>query len=210
MMRLISFLGFFIFSLVFCTAECLSSSIDNAYLPSRDISIYKNIKTIDGVSVAVDIFDTAKIKQTFGVDLIRKKIQPLYVIIQNKSSSRHWFSKAGSDKTFIPSGEVPRMVYEGVFSRFLKGGTFGMLKWPFLVPGAMIDKGKSGIITRRIKNKASLEEIPDVYIEPGGEIQGMMFVSVKPDNKIVIKVTSSQNLKKKEFTFEKERGVNAK
>jgi hypothetical protein len=62
--------------------------------------------TEDGIHVSAAVPSVKESRAIFGVDLVKKKIQPLWLEIENKSDHRWWFLPTGLDSEYFSPLEV--------------------------------------------------------------------------------------------------------
>lgn len=79
-----------ILAVVFGLAGCASTkSIELVQMPQRDADLYPWAQQRAGVVLAVDeIVDPARLRQYFGVDLLKENLLPVSVIVSNHSQHR--------------------------------------------------------------------------------------------------------------------------
>lgn len=76
--------------LAFTAAGCAHRGVELVELPLRDADLYPNSYTNGAVTVAVDeIEDAERSKHYFGVDLTKKGILPVIVVISNHSDTQY-------------------------------------------------------------------------------------------------------------------------
>ncbi len=76
-------------------------SFNEAALRERAISVTK-----DGIRVSAAVPSQEESRAIFGVDLVKKKIQPLWLEVENKTDHRWWFLPTGLDAEYFSPLEV--------------------------------------------------------------------------------------------------------
>jgi len=171
-------------------------------LPSKDIFTYSNIQEKNGLNVAADILDTRKTKQIFQFNLQSKDIQPIYIIIDNRSDQTYEFSKANLNKNCLSSQEVADKCK---FSTAARAGTYGVIGifiWPFLIP-AVIDGIGSASANRKIEDDYAYKEIEGkARILPNGMLTGIVFVEkMKPGETFTMRLINVETNALELFSF---------
>ncbi len=81
------------------------------------------------VSVEVERYAADETQAIFGADLLRHGIQPLSLLIDNRSPQAYVFQKANVDDHYLPAAEVAKVAYENL----VVGGTHKLF-WAGLLP----------------------------------------------------------------------------
>ena len=76
--------------------------------PFNDVALRDRAisETKDGIHVSAAVPSVEESRAIFGVDLVKKKIQPLWLEIENKTDQRLWFLPTGLDSEYFSPIEV--------------------------------------------------------------------------------------------------------
>ena len=129
-----------------------------------------------GVTVEVQLIDAEQTANIFGVDLLRKGVQPLLVKIHNDSARRYQFKKSQVDAQYIPAAEAAKQAYDNPVA---VGGRV-VARTLFLIP-RLIFKSRGTPQERPLLNaevQASFvrEEISDRDIRAKSSLAGLMYI----------------------------------
>ncbi|MDP8266440.1 MAG: hypothetical protein P9M07_05780 [Candidatus Aceula meridiana] len=130
-------------------------------LPSNYVEDYVDAVNLNSVSVAVKFFDYDEANEIFSCDMRGRGIQPVFIVIDNKSDVAYGFRKANVEASYVYAEEAAKkcarnqLVYAG--------------PWPPL--HVRIIK-----INDNIRKDYLAKEIVDVSVEPNSDISGVMFI----------------------------------
>ncbi len=76
--------------------------------PFNDVALRERAISVteDGIHVSAAVPSVEESRAIFGVDLVKKKIQPLWLEIENKTDHRWWFLPTGLDSEYFSPLEV--------------------------------------------------------------------------------------------------------
>ena len=129
-----------------------------------------------GVSVEVGVMSPEETSDIFGVDLIKRGIQPLMMTIRNGGAQTYRFRKADVDANYVPAAAVATHAYE---NPVVTGGRVaGWLLWhvPAFVFPSLQRGTRRPALRRDVRRDFAREEIADTEIGPGGVARGFMFI----------------------------------
>lgn len=129
-----------------------------------------------GLSVDVQALDAEHTRDIFETDLVAKGAQPLLIKIRNESGQTYRFRKADVDARYLPAAEAAKLSYENpvVIGGQALGRAIGFI--PGLIFKAPRKVPPRPILNRGVQESFVREEIADADIEPGGSLEGFMFV----------------------------------
>ncbi len=136
--------------------------------------------TREGVTVEVQVLGAEEVKDIFGTDLVRRRVQPLLVKIHNGASQPYTFHKSGMVPPYVPAAQAARVAFE---NPIVVGG--GLLKRGLGAVGRVILPVKKTAEERPVKNSElqamfMQEELRDGELKPGAETQGFVFTHALP------------------------------
>ncbi len=152
------------------------------------------------VRVEVERYAADEAAAIFGADLLRHGIQPLSLVIDNRSPQAYLFWKANVDDGCLPAAEVAKVAYENL----VEVGAHGLL-WTALLPANVLRMVKKSV---HKTTKASLagpptnqdiqadfvrREIADTTVGPNSSLAGYLFIHLlKPGSHITVKLINAQ------------------
>ena len=153
--------------------------------------------TREGVTVEVQVLSAEEVKDIFGTDLVRRRVQPLLVKIHNGASQPYTFHKSGMAPPYMPAAQAARAAFE---NPIVVGG--GLLKRGLGAVGRVILPVKKTAEERPVKNSELQamfvqEELRDGELKPGADAQGFVFTrALPPDQPLVVSLinTATQQL----------------
>ena len=158
-------------------------------LPSNYVEDYANSVKLKDVSVVVKFFDCDDAKETFGCNMCTRKVQPVFILINNKSNVAYGFRKANIDSNYIYAEKAAKKCAR---NKIIHGGP-----WPPLY--VRIHK-----INDNIRKDYLAKEIVDVYVEPGRILSGVIFINpFKSGEKLNIPLINRKDGKRLVFEFQK-------
>ena len=148
-------------------------------LPSPYINDHPAPITQNGVSAAVEFLNYAKADSTFDCELTKKKVIPVFIVIDNKSSAAYGFRKADVDSSYLCAEEVAKKCARSTMGRLLGYGFLCLCPfvWIIFLPMVIGEMINCPTINSRMKNDYMTNEIADTTIAPNRSISGVMFVA---------------------------------
>lgn len=159
------------------TSGCASYKFGR--LPSPYIQDHAAPVTQKDVSMAVKFLNSAEANTTFDCELTKRKVIPVYIVIDNKSDVTYSFRKADVDSSYLPAEEVARKCARSTMGRVLSYGALGLIiiLWVVFIPMAIAEAINCPRINSQMRNDYITNEIADTTIAPSRSISGIMFVS---------------------------------
>ena len=152
------------------------------------------------VSVEVERYAADETQAIFGADLLRHGIQPLSLLIDNRSPQAYVFQKANVDAHYLPAAEVAQVAYENP----VQVGVHGLL-WTVLLPLRALrvlknyprKTGKASFVgpptNAEIQANFLKMEIADATVGPNGSLAGDLFIHpITPGSRITVKLINAQ------------------
>lgn len=135
----------------------------------------------DGVSLEVEFFDPDLSMSVFGVDLLRHHVQPLTLLIQNRSRQAYTFQKAQVHPHYIPAERAAAYAYVNPVEAGVHTTTWLPKVVLKSVAGVVFPKNRrlstpGPFMNEEIREHFIREEIPDAAIEPNGSLSGFVFI----------------------------------
>lgn len=148
-------------------------------LPSPYIMDHPNSITQKGVSVAVKFMSSSEADTSFDCEMAPRKINPVFIVIENKSNSTYGFRKADVDSSYLSAEEVARKCARSTMGRVLSYGALGLviILWIVFIPMAIAEAINCPRINAQMRNDYISNEIADATIGPGRSLSGSMFVA---------------------------------
>lgn len=148
-------------------------------LPSPYINDHPAPITKEGVSVAVEFLHFTKADSTFDCELTKKKILPVFIVIDNKSDIAYGFRKSDADSSFLCAEEVSKKCARSTMGRMLGYGFLALcpFTWIIFLPMFIGEMINCPTINARMKNDYMINEIADTTVGPSRSISGIMFIS---------------------------------
>ncbi len=172
-------------------------------LPTKDIYAYSNRQEQEGLMVAVKFLESAEIKAIFQRDMRSKGVDPVFVIIDNRSKNAYNFAKSMVNKNTYSPEEVAKMCGFSTVGRATSYGVAGLLIWPLLIP-AVVDGVGSSQANARMKDDYCYKEIQDERIMSNGLLSGILFLAqMKPGEELSFRLQNVDNNETKLFSFKK-------
>lgn len=171
-------------------------------LPSKDVFTYDNKQEKNGLIAVADILDAKETKRIFQFDLQSKGVQPVYIVIDNRSTQTYEFSKANLNKNALSSQEVSEKCKFSTVGRATTYGVIGLFIWPFLIP-AVVDGVGSANANKKIEDDYAYKEINDkTRIAPNGMLTGIVFVEkMKPGENFDMRLLDVETSELALFSF---------
>lgn len=147
------------------------------------------------VSVEVQVLDAEHTKDIFDIDLIKKRVQPLFIKIHNASRQTYHFSKASVDTHYLPASLAAQAAYD---NPLLVGGR--VVKHTVTsIPKAMFEKShkkkdvKPALLNRETRAVFEKEEIADRDIKPKETLSGFLYLHpLAPHGHVTVTLTNIQ------------------
>ena len=174
-------------------------------LPSPYINDHPTPVTQQGVSVATEFLGCTKGDSTFDCELTKKKVTPVFIVIENKSEVAYNFKKTDVDPNHIPAEAVAKKCARSTMKRLLGYGFLVLCPyvWIIFLPMLIAEMVNCPSINSRMKNDYITNEIADTTIAPGRSVSGVMFVSLLSNGKSFnIPLTNKSTEEKLVFSFQ--------
>lgn len=172
-------------------------------LPSNDVFSYADRQEQEGVYVVAHFLDERESKQIFQFNLIQRDVQPVFLIIDNRSPHAIQFKKANINKSVMSADEVADKCKFSTVGRATGYGVAGLFLWPLLIP-AVVDGVGSAQANRRIEDDYLFKEIKDERILPNGLLNGIVFIPrTKEGEDFTIRLNNIDRNKIMLFSFKK-------
>lgn len=148
-------------------------------LPSPYINDHPDPVTQENVSVAVKFLSSTEADTTFDSEMTKRKISPVYIVIDNKSNVAYSFRKADVDSSYLSAEEVANKCARKTMARVLTYGVLGLIVilWIVFIPLAIAEMINSPRINAQMRNDYITNEIADTTIAPARSISGVLFVA---------------------------------
>ncbi len=148
-------------------------------LPSPYIQDQPNAITQNGVSAAVNFLSVSEALATFDCEMGPRKINPVFIIIDNKSNVAYSFRKADVDTSYLSAEEVAKKCARSTMTRVATYGILGLvvILWVVFIPMAIGEMINCPRINAQMRSDYLGNEIADTTIGPGRSISGVMFVA---------------------------------
>ena len=135
----------------------------------------------NGVSLEVEFFDPDLSVSVFGVNLLRHGIQPLTLLIQNRSQQTYTFQKAQVHARYIPAEQAAAYAYVNPVEATVHTTTWLPKVFMKSVAGVVFPKNRKlstpgPFMNEEIREHFAREEIPDAAIGPNGSLSGFVFI----------------------------------
>ncbi|MFA5336320.1 MAG: hypothetical protein WC324_05305 [Candidatus Omnitrophota bacterium] len=192
---------------VFCLVVSLflegCASYRGGLLPSKDVMNYEKKQVQKEVYVVADFLDTKETKQIFQFDLQSRGIQPVFIIMDNRSLVTYDFKKSDLNKQVMSSQEVADKCKFNTAGRATAYGVAGIFIWPFLIP-AVVDGVGSSEANRKIEDDYAFKELQDGRLTPNALMNGIVFVpKMKEGEDFTIRLKDMETFEILRFSFQK-------
>ncbi len=116
---------------------------------------------------------------TFDCEMGPRKINPVFIVIDNKSNSAYSFRKADVDTSYLSSEEVAKKCARSTMGRVASYGILGLIVilWVVFIPMAIAEWINCPRINAQMRSDYLGNEIADTTIGPSRSISGVMFVA---------------------------------
>ncbi len=170
-------------------------------LPSVDVESFKHSQDRDGLKVAVKFYDARESKKLFGVGCVAENFQPVYIVVDNRSSNSYDFKKRTINKGSAPAEEVADKCKFNTAGRAASYGVAGLIIWPLLIP-AVVDGTGSARANTRMEDDFVYKEIKDERVAPNGLLNGIVFLDkMKDGEELAIRFSNLDKDEIKLFSF---------
>lgn len=176
-------------------------------LPSPYINDHPSSVTQKDVSVAVDFLGSSQADSTFDCEMTKRKVSPVFIVIDNKSSVAYGFRKTDVDSSYLSAEEVAKKCARSTMGRVASYGILGLIVilWVVFIPMAIAEMINCPRINSQMRNDYLTNEIADTTIAPGRSISGVMFVApLQKGAKFNIPLIAKDRGEKIVFEFYKE------
>jgi len=148
-------------------------------LPSPYINDHPAPISQKDVSVAVEFLGYTQADSTFDCELTKRKVTPVFIVIDNRSNAAYGFRKADADSSYLPAEEVAKKCARSTMGRLLGYGFLALCPfvWIIFIPLVIAEMINCPTINSRMKNDYMTNEIADTTIGPNRSISGIMFVA---------------------------------
>ena len=172
-------------------------------LPSKDVMNYDNKQVQNNVYVVAKFLDTRETKQIFQFELQGRGIQPVFVVMDNRSPKTFDFKKSDINKQIISSQEVADKCKFSTVGRATTYGVVGLFIWPFLIP-AVVDGVGSSEANKKIEDDYAYKELQDGRLMPNALMNGVVFVpKMKEGEDFTIRLKDVDTNEILRFSFQK-------
>ena len=155
-------------------------------LPGEYIEDHPDSVRLGDVFAFAKIFDCTEAKSTFSCDMCKKGVQPVFIVMDNKSDVTYRFRKANVDSGYIYAEKAAM----SCALSHMKGGI-----WP--PAHVRINKINQGIM-----KDYTAKEIGDGLVEPGQALSGVMFIEpIENGERIDIPLISREDGERLMFQF---------
>ena len=157
----------------------------------------------DGLKVAVKFFDKKESKKVFGVAKVFNLYQPVYILIDNKSSDTYEFDKRNLSRKYFSTGEVAAECGFNTAARASGYGAAGIFFWPLLIPAA-VDGYGSAQANKKMKADYMYKGIENGEILPNQVHNGVVFLGkMESGESLTVKLKDAKTGRTKAFKFNK-------
>ena len=194
-----------IIPLLSLTSGCASYRFGR--LPSPYMNDHPSSVTQKDVSVAVEFLSASQADSTFDCEMTKRKVSPVFIVIDNKSNDAYGFRKADVDSSYLSAEEVAKKCTRSTMGRVASYGILGLvvILWVVFIPMAIAEIINCPRINSQMKNDYLTNEIADTTIAPGRSISGVMFVApLQKGAKFNIPLAAKNSGEKLIFEFYKE------
>ena len=148
-------------------------------LPSPYIMDQPGSITQKDVAVAVKFMSCSEAETTFDCEMGKRKINPVFIVIENKSNITYSFRKADIDSSYLAAEEVVKKCARSTMGRVATYGLLGLIviAWIVFIPMAIAEAINCPRINSQMRSDYISHEIADATIAPGRSLNGVMFVA---------------------------------
>jgi hypothetical protein len=131
------------------------------------------------VSVAIKIMNSSEAQTIFDCEMAPRKINPVFITIENKSNNTYAFRKADVDSSYLSAEETAKKCARSTMGRILSYGALGLviILWIVFIPMAIGEAINCPRINAQMRHDYISNEIADSTIGPGRSLSGVMFVA---------------------------------
>jgi hypothetical protein len=172
-------------------------------LPTKDVFSYDNRQEQNGLFIAVKFFEPYEIRKIFQRNMQDNGVDPIFVVIDNRSKNTYQFAKSMVNKNVFDAEEVAKMCGFSTVGRATSYGVAGLFIWPLLIP-AVVDGVGSSQANTRMRDDYAYKEIKDERITPNGLLNGILFIErMKSGEEISIRLQNINTQETALFSFKK-------
>ena len=133
-----------------------------------------------GVSIVVEALDASRSEDVFGVDLLRRNIQPLVVKVYNGSPQAYHFRKADVQPSLVPAATVAHLLQDPLWMRGAQAGKESISAVPRIV-FPHVNKQTTRVAGREnVQANLLKDELADGAIAPKQFVNGFLFIPTTP------------------------------
>ena len=144
-----------------------------------------------GVSIVVDVLDASRSQDVFGMDLLRRKIQPLVVKVYNGSEHAYQFRKADVQPAIVPAATIARLLKDPLWIRGAHATREAVSTVPRIV-FPRVNKKPARVAGRETVQMNLLhDELADRSIEPKQFVNGFLFIPAGGTTPLTMTLTSA-------------------
>jgi hypothetical protein len=156
-------------------------------------------QTRDDLTVTLTVLSNKEAKKFYGTSLSKRGIQPLWLEIDNCSSSTYFLIPRNMDPNYYSAEEAAYMAHYRQGKQFLEAGLVGIIFFPLLV---LIPVNFFAVRHANGKMDKIFEEVSmhSYVIQPGDKREGFLYTSVDQGTKHV-KVDLIGDQKREIFDF---------
>jgi hypothetical protein len=139
-------------------------------------------QTQDGVTVTVAVMSNRESKRAFGVPLAKKRVQPVWLEIDNQSETPYVFIPRNMDPNYYSSEEAAFMAHFRQSKQFLEAGVVAVLFFPALalIP---VNFFAARYANKKMDRIFAKNALPSNIIMPKSRESGFVFTSVDEGTK---------------------------
>ena len=162
-------------------------------LPYHESSMHQNAQTKKDVTVAVKVYGCREMAEVFDCGMCKRRIEPLFIAVENNSSNSYFFERKAVDRNFIAAKVASKKCARRHGGRVFIYGIFE----PII--------GNVRRVNRKMKEDYTVKEITDGVISPGEKISGVVYVPISLQKKAFVSVPLVDQETNERLVFEFER-----
>ena len=172
--------------LVALHALALSGCVRYRPQPVEDAAFWERVQIREraGLRVSAAALGPAESRETFGVDLARHGIQPVWLQIENIGNRRWVFLQQSVDPRYFAPREAAYRSHFSTTKRFLSFGLLGIVLWPAVIL-APVQAVTAVNANGRMDDLFVEREIGNAVIHPGDKESGFVFTHLDGGTKQV-------------------------
>ena len=193
----------FIPLVILCFTLSSCATYRGGRLPSIDVESFDKSQDQEGLKVAVKFYDARESKKLFGIGCVADNYQPVYIVVDNRSTNSYDFKKRTINKASAPAEEVADKCKFNTAGRATAYGVAGLIIWPLLIP-AVVDGTGSARANTRMEDDFMYKEIKDERVAPNALLNGIVFFDkMKDGEELAIRLSNLDTEEIKLFSFKK-------